>query len=69
MAGLDLNQPFKWDEVDDLEGEIPDLNYNYVWYSESEVCFIGEMKKTSTMQPPPPPAMTAAWKMKVERMM
>uniref|UniRef100_A0A0E0E9M9 DUF7769 domain-containing protein n=1 Tax=Oryza meridionalis TaxID=40149 RepID=A0A0E0E9M9_9ORYZ len=36
MAGLDLNQPFNWDEVEDLEGEIPDLNYDYIWYLESE---------------------------------
>ncbi len=36
MASLDLNQPFNWDEVEDLEGEIPDLNYDYIWYLESE---------------------------------
>ncbi|KAF2944407.1 hypothetical protein DAI22_02g140100 [Oryza sativa Japonica Group] len=36
MAGLDLNQPFNWDEVEDLEGEILDLNYDYVCYLENE---------------------------------
>ncbi|XP_052165117.1 uncharacterized protein LOC127782093 [Oryza glaberrima] len=31
MAGFDLNQPINWDEIDDLEGVIPYVNYDFVW--------------------------------------
>uniref|UniRef100_A0A0E0QFW9 DUF7769 domain-containing protein n=1 Tax=Oryza rufipogon TaxID=4529 RepID=A0A0E0QFW9_ORYRU len=31
MAGFDLNQPINWDEIDDLEGVVPYLNYDFVW--------------------------------------
>ena len=31
MPSLDLNEPINWDEIEEFEGGILDLDYNYVW--------------------------------------
>lgn len=37
MAGFDLNPPIiNWDEVEDFNGDISDLNYDFVWDYDNE---------------------------------
>nr|CAB3450323.1 unnamed protein product [Digitaria exilis] len=36
MPSLDLNEPINWDEIDDFEGNVHDLDYDYVWESGNE---------------------------------
>lgn len=37
MAGFDLNLPIiNWDEVEDFDGDISDLNYDFVWDYDNE---------------------------------
>jgi hypothetical protein len=31
-----LNEPINWDEIEDFEGDIHDLSYDYVWDSGNE---------------------------------
>ena len=33
MPGLDLNEPINWDEIEEFEGDVHDLSYDYVWDS------------------------------------
>ncbi|CAD6225419.1 unnamed protein product [Miscanthus lutarioriparius] len=30
MPGLDLNEPINWDEIEEFEGDVHDLSYDYV---------------------------------------
>ncbi|KAF8769580.1 hypothetical protein HU200_006171 [Digitaria exilis] len=36
MPGVDLNEPINWDEVEEFEGGVLDLDYNFVWDSGNE---------------------------------
>nr|TKW28526.1 hypothetical protein SEVIR_3G333600v2 [Setaria viridis] len=36
MPGLDLNQPNDWDEIEEFERGILDLNYDFVWDPSNE---------------------------------
>jgi len=36
MPGLDLNEPINWDEIGEFEGEVHELNYDYVWDDGNE---------------------------------
>ncbi|RLN13391.1 hypothetical protein C2845_PM09G20790 [Panicum miliaceum] len=36
MPGLDLNEPINWDEIEEFEGGILDLGYNFFWDSGNE---------------------------------
>nr|XP_034593075.1 uncharacterized protein LOC117854924 [Setaria viridis] len=36
MPGLDLNEPINWDEIGEFEGEVHELNYDYVWDGGNE---------------------------------
>ena len=31
MPGLDLNQPIDWDEIEEFEGGVLDLDYDFLW--------------------------------------
>jgi hypothetical protein len=36
VPGLDLNEPINWDEIEEFEGNVHDLSYDYVWDSGNE---------------------------------
>ena len=36
MPGLDLNQPIDWDEIEEFEGDVLDLDYDFVWEPGNE---------------------------------
>jgi len=36
MSGLDLNQPIDWDEIEEFEGGVLDLDYDFVWEPGNE---------------------------------
>jgi hypothetical protein len=36
MSVLDLNEPLNWDEIEEFEGNVHELNYDYVWDSDNE---------------------------------
>nr|CAB3503830.1 unnamed protein product [Digitaria exilis] len=36
LMSSDLNEPINWDEIDDFEGNVHDLDYDYVWESGNE---------------------------------
>ena len=40
MPGLDLNEPINWDEIEEFEGGILDLNYNFVWHCQMKKVII-----------------------------
>lgn len=31
MPISDLNEPINWDEIEEIEGNVHELNYDYVW--------------------------------------
>jgi hypothetical protein len=31
MPSLDLNKPINWDDIEEFEGGVLDLDYDYVW--------------------------------------
>ena len=36
MPGLDLNKPINWDEIEEFEGGVLNLNYDFVWDTDNE---------------------------------